>query len=188
MPSTLAFFVRFVLFLGVEWAFIYWVPSLACQPLSKLSQEKIVVSAVAAGATCYTVEHGHIVFRYYRPISESPIPYLLTASVLAAGVAMFIWPSFWTRSEDVAAGQEIASTTDPYAASKATTFRQLIAVARHRFGLGPLVVFGAIAVLGVATAIPPLTQYQVLLFFLIAPAAMAAYVGRRRGNSPRKWR
>jgi len=185
MPSTLAFFVRFVLFLGVEWAFIYWVPSLACQPLSKLSQEKIVVGAVPAGTTCYTVEHGHIVFRYYRSFSESPIPYLLTASVLAAVAAMFIWPSFWTRSEDVTAGQEIAG---PYAASKATTFRQLIAVARHRFGLGPLVVFGAIAVLGVATAIPPLTQYQVLLFFLIAPAAMAAYVGRRRGNSPRKRR
>jgi hypothetical protein len=186
MPTTLAFFVRFALFLGVEWAFVYWVPSIACRPLSHLAQETLIAEPVPTGATCYTVEHGHIVFRYYRPFTESPVPYLLTAGVLAAVVAIFFWPSFWMKSEDVPADHKIASPADPYAASKAATFRQLFTTARHRFGLGPLILFGAFAVLGVMTAIPPLAQYQSLLFVAVAPAALAAYVGRRRENLPRK--
>ena len=101
MPSTLAFFVRFAVFLGAEWAFIYWVPSMACQPLSQLARETIVAGPVPADATCYTVEHGHIVFRYYRAFTGSPIPYLLTAGILVALAAMFVWPSFWMKSEDV---------------------------------------------------------------------------------------
>ena len=196
MISTLVYSVRFALFFGAEWAFFYWIPWIACHPIPDLQKEKIVPGAIPANATCYTVDHGAIVFRYYRSFADVPIPYILTAALLLGLIAIFFWPWFWMRSDSASkpgggvaetrATAPAEATTDPFAASKATTYRQLALVFWQRFGPGPLLLLAAIAVFGILTIAPPLAPYRGFLFFAGPAAGMALLLGRPNVRKSRR--
>ena len=185
MIVALIYFWRFALFFCAELAFFYWIPSIACRPLAALQTEEVVPGPIPPEATCYTVDHGIVVFRDYRPFEQAPIPYVLTAILALTLLSSFFSPRFWTRGrgasephQSVAGNRADESVSDPFAASKANTLRQLVAVFRHRFGLGPFVLAGALAAFALLTIVPALREYIGLIFFAVPAAAGAVFLGK----------
>src|SRR5262249_47593404 len=73
--SALMYVARFAVFFGAEWAFFYWIPWADCRPLADLPTAEIAVGEIPPEATCYTINHGAVVFHYYRSLNEAPTPY-----------------------------------------------------------------------------------------------------------------
>jgi len=190
MISVLVYLLRFGLLLGVEVALFYWVSRNTCRPLTGLNTEETFGGAIPPEATCYTRDHGTIAFHDFRPLSDDPIPAILTIGFVLCFFGLFFWRGFWiggrkASGADPAASPAGSSSTgrgetnvDPFAASKAKTLRELVAVFRHRFGLGPFVLAGALVAFTLLTAAPALRQYAGYIFIAVPPAGGALLLGK----------
>jgi len=190
--STLVYFLRFALLLGVEVALFHWVAWNTCRPLADLRKEGTFGGAIPPEATCYTRDHGIIAFHDFRPYAEDPIPVILTAGLLFCFLACFFWRGFWIggkRASKPSAGAaqagDLDSTTgrdetkgDPFAASKATTLSQLATVFWQRFGPGPVVLACMLVAFSLATITPPFASYQGLVPLAVIAAGGALLLGR----------